>query len=444
MKKLLFFGVLLFFSSFLLKGQSNLLENGPMLGYCTMHEVAIWAQSKTSAKVYAKYYSNSDSVFTTNVVMTDKEHGYTAHLIADHIEPGRKYFYDIYINDKKVDLGFQTFFKTKEIWKWHTDPPTFSFATGSGAYINEKRWDRPGRPYGGDYEIYNAIYQKHPDFMVWGGDNIYLRQNEWNSWTGFVHRYTHTRHTPEMKKLLAYTYNYAILDDHDMGPNDCDGSYAFKDMSINAYKCFWANPPQVSGLNSATTYFNWYDADFFLLDNRYYRDPDHLKGKNKTQLGKAQLKWLKMALVSSKATFKVIVIGGQFLTTAANFETYTDYGFDEERQDIIKFIQDQNIKNVIFITGDRHFTELSVLKQEGKPTIYDLTVSPFTSSPNTHALEETNKLLVDGTVVMVRNFAIVTFSGKRGDRKFKFSIYDKDGKLLWEKEFSQEHYNSKK
>jgi alkaline phosphatase D len=192
MKKLfifvLFFPIVLF-------GQQTLLQNGPMLGYLTMHEVMFWLQTTQSAHVKIAYYpvDKPDEVEWTDEVVTTKDKAFTAHLIGDKIKPATKYHYDVYIDGKKVELDFPTEFKTKQIWAYRTEPPEFSFAAGSGTYVNDPQWDRPGKVYGGGYEIYRSIYQKHPDFMIWLGDNVYLRQNEWNSWTGIVYRYTHDR-----------------------------------------------------------------------------------------------------------------------------------------------------------------------------------------------------------------------------------------------------------
>jgi alkaline phosphatase D len=243
-----------------------------------------------------------------------------------------------------------------------------------------------------------------------------------------------------MQPLLANTFNYAIWDDHDFGPNNSDKSFAFKDLTLEAFKAFWANPSYgLPGVPGAITFFNWNDVDFFLLDNRYYRDPDNLKTQGyKTQLGRAQLEWLKQALVFSKASFKVVVMGGQFLNTAGVYETYTNYGFEKERQEIIDWIYNQKIYNVVFLTGDRHHTEFSVLKADGQPTIYDLTVSPLNSRPNVYAVNEVNELRVPGTLVTERNFAIVKFTGPKKQRKMVITIYDKDGNEIWTKEVAME------
>jgi alkaline phosphatase D len=78
-------------------------------------------------------------------------------------------------------------------------------------------------------------------------------------------------------------------------------------------------------------------VDFILLDNRYYRTPNKLIAENKTILGEQQKQWLKDALVSSLSTFKVVAMGGQFLNDVGKYETYSNNGFEKERQEIIDF-----------------------------------------------------------------------------------------------------------
>ena len=65
------------------------------------------------------------------------------------------------------------------------DPPAFSFVTGSCAFINEAKYDRPGKPYGGGYEIFESMAADDPDMMLWLGDNIYLREVDFQSYRDF-------------------------------------------------------------------------------------------------------------------------------------------------------------------------------------------------------------------------------------------------------------------
>jgi alkaline phosphatase D len=293
-------------------------------------------------------------------------------------------------------------------------------------------------PYGSEYEIFEAINESKPDFMIWLGDNMYLREPDWNSWTGITKRWTHSRSVPEMQPLLASAHHYAIWDDHDYGPNNSDRGWWNKNQTYEAFQLFWANPSYgIGDMKGVITQFQWNDVDFILLDNRYYRTPNKLIAENKTILGEQQKQWLKDALVSSLSTFKVVAMGGQFLNDVGKYETYSNNGFEKERQEIIDFIYKQQIKNVLFLTGDRHHTELSVLEEDGKPRIIDITVSALTSGAG-HAREEANNLRVEGTYTNKHNYGLISFRGSEKDREMHIQILNKDGQLIWERFFERE------
>lgn len=414
---------------------NSLLQSGPMPGYSDMRESMIWVQTTREAEVYARYTDLSNPAFTrlTNKINTKKGEAYTARLIADSVEPGHQYSYKVFINKRPVKLPYVTEFQTPPIWKWRSDPPEFTLLTGSCAYINQPEYDRAGKPYGSDYRIFGPMAAQKADFMIWLGDNLYLREPDWNTWTGILKRYTHTRSLPELQPFLASTQHYAIWDDHDYGPNDSNKSFFNKNQTYEAFRLFWGNPTYGTGnIEGTITSFQWGDADFFLLDNRWYRDPDEIIKENKTMLGEKQLGWLLDNLVTSKATFKFVAMGGQFLTDGTLAETYSANGFEKERELIINFIYKHNIKNVVFLTGDVHFAEMSVLKQEGKPTIYDCTFSSITAGSNTSGASWKNSYRVPGTVVMEHNFGRLSFTGTSKDRKLSVSCINADNSKLWE------------
>ena len=153
---------------------SSLLQSGPMLGYAQMREVALWAQTKQSARVKFVYYetTNASVRYETDEVVTMKNDAYTAHLIATELEPGRKYTYELYINGKKVPRPYPLEFQTLKLWQWRGDPPTFKIALGSCTYVNQPPYERPDRLYGSDYEIFKALHDKRPDAMLWLGDKV--------------------------------------------------------------------------------------------------------------------------------------------------------------------------------------------------------------------------------------------------------------------------------
>lgn len=412
--------------------QEKYLQAGPMVGYSEMREVLLWVQTNAAAKVKFLYYEagNPGQKFSTAETLTGEEGAFTAKIPVENLEPGRLYQYELYINNQLVKRPYPLKFQTQKLWQWREDPPDFSFVAGSCAYVNEAQYDRPGEPYGGEYEIFSAIYQQQPDFMLWLGDNVYLREADWYSRSGILARYTHTRSLPELQPLLGSLHHYAIWDDHDYGPNDSDRSFRNKQHTLEAFRLFWGNPTfGVEGVPGITTMFQWADVDFFLLDDRFHRTPNDRAGGERTVLGKAQIDWLLDALSASRAPFKFVVLGGQFLNPFPYGENYSAY--PEERSAILTLISQENISGVIFLTGDRHHSELSKLERKPHYPLYDLTISPLTAGPNTKAANEANHLRISGTYVNQRNFARLAVSGPRKERVLQISNYDKTGRELW-------------
>jgi len=419
----------------LLFSQHPLLKSGPMLGYVEMKEVLLWVQTTQEAVVFFEYWDkeNPQERFLTDPVTTAKPMAFTAKCIADRVEPGRAYIYQLYINKEPVRLPYPTEFKTQPLWRWRADPPVFTVAAGSCAYVNEPRYDRPGSPYGSNYAIFDAIAQQKPELMLWLGDNIYLREADWYTRTGIFHRYTHARSLPELQRLLAATHHYAIWDDHDYGPNDSDGTWINKDIAWEAFQAFWGNPTfGLPGQKGCTTQFQYADVDFFLLDNRYYRTPNDCKTCPCTVLGKAQLDWIRGALAASQAPYKVVAMGGQFLNTYAGYETYANL-CPAERDSLLAFIEREGIQGVLFLTGDRHHSELSAYKNARGHWVYELTTSPLTSGVNTGAAREINRNRVEGTLVTQHNFALLRFSGPRTQRQVELSLLSTAGEVLWKR-----------
>ena len=416
--------------------QNNLLQSGPMVGYCEMKEAMIWLQTTKEALVRIDYFAidTPNDKFSSEAQKSENSNGFTNHIVLNKLHPGKQYHYDLFLDGKKVVLPYETSFSSKKLWLWREDAPDFTIAFGSCNYINEEVVDRPGKGYGSGYQIYESIHNKKPNIMLWGGDNIYLREADWDSKTGIYHRYTHTRSIKELQPLLAITQNFAIWDDHDFGPNDGDRSYYFKYETQNAFKNFWANKTYGTDANQKEgiySTFNWGDAQFFLLDDRFFKSPnDRLTGE-KTIIGSTQFEWLIDALSSSKAAFKVIVIGGQVLNPSARFENYENY--PKEKQKLLSEIEANKIKGILFLTGDRHFSELSKLNRENTYPLYDWTVSPLTSGVGNSYKDDVNKNRVEGSLFAQNNFGILSFSGNKANRQLKLTLFDVQGKELWNK-----------
>jgi len=422
--------VLLCFCSLLVSAQSELLQAGPMLGYSDFREVLVWVQTTEAADVKIEYFDEAGDSYFTETVRTNKEGDFIAKLFPHEVAYGKTYKYQLYLNDQPVPIDHKLEFQTQALWQWRTDPPQFKFAIGSCFYANEPKDDRPGTAYGGTYKIFNNILSQDPDFMVWLGDNIYLRTPDFLTDRGIRHRNRHARSTPELQALLGSVHHYAIWDDHDYGPNDADRSYANKQLTEEAFNDYWGNlNTNVVGNGGITSHFLWGDVEFFMMDNRYHRDPNRKLTPNKAYLGEAQLDWLIHALTSSRATFKIVCIGGQTISNAARYENYATY--PEERELLLDRIAAEKIEGVVFMSGDRHHTEISKLDRPEAYPLIDITCSPLTSG--THSpRDEGNTHQVAGKTFYDRNFGIVEVKGPRDARELILTIYNNDGKRQWD------------
>lgn len=425
------------------------LATQPMVGHVGLRDARIWLQSEVPGDMSIECWpSDASPTPSTLIRSTTREarpqSGHTAIVEVGGLLPGTLYRFRVLMDGSPVTAGFEEewlSFTTQPLWQYRSDPPEFTVAIGSCSYINEPAFDRPGKSYGGGYEIFQTIADQSPDLMLWLGDNVYFREVDWGSRSGMVHRYSHLRALPEMQALLGCCPHYAIWDDHDFGPNDADGSWIHKDWAAQTFADFWPNPsqglPDLDG-QGITTAFSFMDIDFFLLDNRTFRvNPDN-QSREPQALGKAQIDWLMSALQFSKAPFKVVALGGQMLSDYAMYENMAQ--FPAERTSILERIEAEGIEGVVFLSGDRHSSELSALTLDNGHAILDFTCSALTSGTYDHSAEP-NHNRVEGTSVGVRNYGTLTFRGERTAREMILRTFDAAGNLLWERSCSSDDLN---
>jgi len=449
----------IFFFTFLITtvfAQQAKVVSGPMLGYSEHREALIWLQTICCHTVMLQYSPVNQpkqkveiTEYNTNDSVCDQ--AWIAKFIPTYLQPGTTYSYKIFLDGKEYKSSVPLKFKTKVLWEYRTDPPDFSFVTGSCNYVNDSLYDRPGVPYGQGTEIFWRMSETKTDFMLWLGDNVYLREADYSSESGIKYRYQHTRSDKNLQKLLATKNNYAIWDDHDYADNNSGKGFELKGNSYKCFKDYWGNKTYGENNEGIYSKFSFSDADFMLLDDRWWRDETDLsetENPKKTQLGHQQLQWLFYQLSHSKATFKFVCVGGQFLnenTTSESFNLYKN-----ERQQILDYIIANKISGVIFLSGDRHFTELLQFNKRQTDlgySIYELTSSPISSKPYEEVLkteEKDNPMRVKNSLVTLNNFCTVSVSGKSGQRIVKFACFDKNNTAQWEISLNEDQLKAKK
>ena len=271
--------------------------------------------------------------------------------------------------------------------------------------------------------IFNTMTKQDNDFMIWMGDNVYYLGGEWKSKKRMHKKNLKMRFKPSLKAFLESTPQYAIWDDHDYGPNNSGHQNPNKYETLDIFKQYWANP--YYGLDSAKgvfCHFSQADADFFMLDSRFY-------ATDTSMLGAVQRNWLKQKLKASTANFKFIISGTQILPDNPSGEDLGDFG--SSKQQLLNFLKKENITGVIFLSGDRHYGELMKLERDETYPLYEMTSSPLTSIINP-AYTRNNPLRLPNTLVLDSNFGKIHLFGEKDNRRCRLELFDKAGQLFWQ------------
>jgi alkaline phosphatase D len=413
--------------------------SGPMLGQIELRTASVWIQVSSDITTVALIYWKKGYAETSWQKNYDGPLGKEFNPIRIDIgglDINTVYEYQFVLNHQKSSAA--GYFHTKELWQWRNPAPDFCFITGSCAYFNEPVYDRPGKSYGGDSIIFETMAKDTAAFTLWLGDNWYTREVDLLSPWGLWYRASRDRAQPILRNLMKNMPQYAIWDDHDYGPDNSGSSYGLKDVSREIFMKYWCNPFYGEDQKGIYSQLSYSDMDLFLTDDRYFRSADEfadsVNGKpnpEKHFFGQKQLHWLEDALVQSLATFKVIVVGSQTLNPMSRDEGFYNYSY--EYHELMDFLNDNHIKGVLFLTGDRHHSEIVKAERKNNYALYDITVSPFTSGVSkVKGAEINNPARVTGSLVEKRNYARISVYGIKNERACKIQFVGEDGKTLYE------------
>lgn len=408
----------------ILRAKSPEVVSGPMLGHT----------SNTTARVWV-LLANTDSF----LIELNQQKNYPYKLI--HQEKQGKYWsVIIQINQLQVGQDYQLTFigkhkkmsKTPFSFKLLEENRPTKMVLGSCAYTPPRmlRWMTPSKQY-----IYKHMNEVDANTMLWLGDNHYFLKYEYYHHPRKFKRYVKQRTHLKINRFLKNGWShYAIWDDHDYGPNNSLSDYSLKSSSLMLHQAFWPNPYHGLANDSGIyTHFSQKEADFFLLDVRYHKTS--LQADHRTLLGEKQLNWLLTSIKASKKPFKFIITGSQFVNDKSSHDAFHHY--QEERQKIIDFIKDQKVSGVIFISGDKHYSELLKMPVQGAYPLYDFTCSPLTSYVHGIDPNENDPWRVKGTLVKDQNFGTLEIYNTTHGLMCVMQVYSNRGKLLWRHEILQ-------
>ena len=417
------------------------LVSGPMLGPVELRTAKLWIEVIPGRRVTLQYWKQGEmKFFKTMQKQTNIENWFSPLMFnVVGLDVNTTYEYRFAVNQKAVmpPTKADGSFTTKDLWQWRKPAPDFSFLTGSCAYFNEPAVDRPGKPYGGDSSIFESMAKEKAAFMLWLGDAWYTREVDYFDEWGLWNRASHDRAVPVLQNFLKSTSHYAIWDDHDYGPNDIGMNYILKDKSREVFMNYFVNPSY--GMNNEGIYsiVSYSDVDVFMMDDRWWRSADRMKdsvdGKpnpDKQMWGKVQMEWLKNSLLHSSAPFKIIATGSQVLNPVSPYDKLLNCSV--EYDELMNFLKSNNISGVLFLTGDRHHSEIIKVERTGTYPLYDVTASPLTAGTHSFSGPEKNNPFRIYGLDQKQNYTKFSFSGARNQRKLTVEFFGVKGEKLGE------------
>jgi len=238
--------------------------------------------------------------------------------------------------------------------------------------------------------ILRTVLEWEPELFVYLGDNIYGDTRDMQL---LAEKYAKLGRRKEFVALRSAVPTIATWDDHDFGENDAGKEFPFKQESREIFLKFW-NEPAISPRREHDGIYTSYrfedknvgkSLQLILLDTRTFRDPplknpfgswknDYLPdtSPDKTLLGATQWEWLRNRL-QDPADLRIIGSSIQFGHEYNGWESWTN--FPRELMRMVDLIRETRANGVVFISGDVHWGELSVLRPPDCYPLYDLTAS---------------------------------------------------------------------
>jgi alkaline phosphatase D len=393
------------------------VTHGIASGDVTNDSALVWSRSNQEAQMHVEYDTNSNFSQPKSMnaaTLTNQTTDYTAYVKLERLSPDTLYYYRVWFSNKSNSLNSGTLtgsFRTApDPSLSSTKPLSFIFAADLGGQKHCRQADNGG------YSIFEKMKELSPDFFIANGDMIYAADkcpvkgpsDEWKNipsnfsgiadpdvnWNNteqvrdtYLKHWQYNRADPYLQSFLQNTSMYSQWDDHEV-INDFGALWPYwnsfnKDREgypniVNeGREAFFNYSPIVRNQddkNRIYRSFNWGPyLELFILDGRSYRSPNSmtdLPENNKTMLGSEQLQWLEKGLMNSSATWKVIssdipisvptganasILGrdGWANGNETNYSSKT--GFEREMQQLLRFLDDNNIQNIVFVTTDVHF-----------------------------------------------------------------------------------------
>lgn len=208
--------------------------------------------------------------------------------------------------------------------------------------------------------MWKAVIDSNPSVIFLLGDTCYANYFSDKTEASYWRRYSETRNRLWYFRSKKLVPTLSTWDDHDFGVNNGNKNFKSKQITKEIFETFWANeelPGLIRGPGLSYLFSAW-GQRFFVMDDRWFRDPVKTGGKH---WGVQQENFLFNNLVQN-AKPAWIMNGSQFFGGYGTYESFEgDYA--------------QNFKNVLselgqieapvnFVSGDVHFSEVMAIEPQ--------------------------------------------------------------------------------
>jgi alkaline phosphatase D len=331
------------------------------------------------------------NVVEEKVVTARKERDFTARTFVKGLKPDHQYFYRFVTEDSKSPVG-----------RFKTAPPLDSRTPIRIAFYSCQHWES------GFYNAQRAIANERDlDLVLCLGDYIYETSDN----QGVRLDRTGNNHDGDTQLLPEYWQKYrlyksdkdlqamhaahpflSVWDDHEVENNHADGQptsaqqdpnrtpsdyprrVAYGQRAANGHQAFFNYMPRARFKGDRDRIYEEYRlgrlVDLMLTDERQYRDQQPCNDEQlnfagcpaadspRTMLGARQRDWFLANLRASPATWKLwgteLMLMATRLAPGVPAQVDAWDGYGHERKLILDFILDNNIQNVVAVTGDIH------------------------------------------------------------------------------------------
>lgn len=296
-------------------------------------------------------------------------------------------------------------------------------------------------------KLWSAIEENNPKVWIWGGDIIY---SDTEDMTYLAQNYERQKQNLTYANFIKKVDVLATWDDHDYGLNDGGIEYPHKKASQQLFLDFLNVPKNDVRRKQEGIYYskeyrvNNESVKIILLDTRYFRTEltaDTISKKryqptkdiNASMLGATQWKWLENELQNSTASYHIIMSSVQFLSAEHGFESWGN--MPNEVKKLETLLKTTQAKNAIFLSGDRHISEISKKNIEGlNYPLIDFTSSGMTHSYTNFTSEPNQYRIVD--VVSEKSFGVLKIDFVK--QEVLMEIRGEDNLLL--KSYTQKYF----